>query len=297
MSKKFQISGVGSLPHPHVDSALMYSFQHDIAFVPQLPLRDKKETMIYQGLDGIGKIVVENTGEVIIESISAKENWQSEISPSSYRCFRPFLYECEQRGITRAKVQLTGPFTLFKYSIHPRLDIDLFSWIQDFFIKRLHWIIENNPLEHLFIQIDEPALFMLEANQWHKDITPLFQKINSLKNESISIGVHCCSNCKWERLLENQLDFLSFDFYLSAERLLPAKNHLQKLQNLFIGILDTHPKNPINDQDTTQCQIDLNNFLQETGLPKKRVILTPGCGLGHKKIIEAQLYFEKLHSI
>lgn len=296
MNKHFRISGVGSLPHPHTDSALEFSFKHHLPFVPQLPLRSKKETMIYQGLDGIGDIEVKKSGEVLIHSLYSQDRWNYPFSHDSYRCFKPFFYECEQKEIQEAKIQLAGPFTLYQYSQMDNKSVQLFSIIQDFFCKKIEWLINYNPLEKLWIQIDEPALFMLDKNSWETFFHTTVKKVQALTNQQTLIGIHCCSNCKWEELFKSKIDFLSFDFTLSAENLQKHGSQLQNL-DLLMGIFDTHPKNPIGRQSVQEKSKELLQWIERNEIDVKRVILTPGCGLGHKKITEAQEYLTKLKQL
>src|SRR4051812_4546085 len=67
-------TGIGSLPHHHLDTALEYSLKMGIPFLPQIPIRNPWEFMIAQALEGLPGLQVENEGEVSLNI----EIWQSQ---------------------------------------------------------------------------------------------------------------------------------------------------------------------------------------------------------------------------
>lgn len=131
--KGLRISGVGSLPHHNVDSALEYAFRFSIPFLPQIPVRNPREYMIRQALERLPGIEAGDKGDVILR-IETWEREQHDLdkelegafanaekssqafeaflpSPESYSAWRPFLWELGERKIPFAKVQLAGPMT------------------------------------------------------------------------------------------------------------------------------------------------------------------------------------------
>ena len=50
-------TGIGSLPHHNIDTALEYSFQFGLPFLPQIPIRSPWELMITQALEGLPGLV------------------------------------------------------------------------------------------------------------------------------------------------------------------------------------------------------------------------------------------------
>src|SRR5215210_6594470 len=57
-------TAIGSLPHHNIDSALAFSFQASIPFLPQIPIRNPWEFMIAQALDGMPGLQVDEDGAV-----------------------------------------------------------------------------------------------------------------------------------------------------------------------------------------------------------------------------------------
>src|SRR4051812_41571970 len=55
-------TAIGSLPHHNIDAALEFSFQTDIPFLPQIPIRNPWEFMIAQALEGMPGLAIDEDG-------------------------------------------------------------------------------------------------------------------------------------------------------------------------------------------------------------------------------------------
>ncbi len=124
-------TGIGSLPHPNIDSALQFSFKTDIPFLPQIPIRNPWEYMIAQALEGVPGLQIEKDGAVLLDldvwlgrSRAFQEKLDSAFAskdPDAFSAFepsnaassswQPFLWELEEGKKQIAKIQLAGPVT------------------------------------------------------------------------------------------------------------------------------------------------------------------------------------------
>ncbi len=286
MKSKTLISGVGSLPHPNIDSALKHVFKYDIPYLPQLPRISPEESMIFQALDGLGTLSIQQ-GSVSLKDILPENKWMVVPQYSAYHAFNPFLFDIKKDNYNEVKIELAGPFTC-SYYLNSNLSLqERFPLIQKFIIQKICTMANYFSDYKLHIQIDEPALFLLGRDDYP---TYFHSTINQLHHlHSALIGVHCCSNANWSKILEVPLDFLSFDFW-EVHQSISAKL-LQDLTYLYIGILPTtnHPQIPLTE---------MANKLK-AWLPPKHpsLVLTPTCGLALKSIKESELYLRDLRRL
>lgn len=296
----FQITGIGSLPHPHFDSALKHILKYDIPFLPQLPNRDPKETMIYQSLDGIGDLELEVGGTVTIKSLYQRDKQALMPNQQSYHSLLPFSYEVSDKNLSTIKLQFTGAYTLFKYSKYKGKDDNFFKILGDFLIAKIRNTLELFADATIYLQIDEPALFSLSNHEDHKPVEHFYKNLMSLKTKRIKIGFHCCSNIHWGFLLKFPIDFLSFDVELSMQSILLHSKQLLKIPNLFLGVIPTNLAATIETYDSSieanklfsllqkkYCKQQLKTFLE-------KIYLTPACGLGQKRVAITEEYVIKL---
>src|SRR6185437_5827442 len=86
MTLEAATTGIGSLPHHNIDSALAFSMRHAIPFLPQIPIRNPWEFMIAQALEDLPGLCVERDGEVSLNP----EIWASRASQLDARLERAF---------------------------------------------------------------------------------------------------------------------------------------------------------------------------------------------------------------
>ena len=308
-------TAIGSLPHPNVDSALEYSFRFDIPFLPQLPIRNPREYMIPQSLSGLPGLKIQNGGIVMIdlgEWDRKGKAWQEKLKntfenakrkpaafedflPSSdvYSCFNAFLWEIEERKTPLVKIQMAGPLTTqwaismsdgSKIEKHP----DLWSAVQNHLLARSIGMIRKvreAGAEVIFF-VDEPALFTFQVDHPKTAVSfselGLFVKV--LKNEGAKIGVHCCSNTQWEKVLDLGVDYVSLDTKLSLEALLTHQKKLKEFSSqggtLSLGVVPTDlDSKQYRDLSGERLAEDLKR--QFSGLKDllARSLVTPACGM------------------
>src|SRR5689334_4029468 len=66
-------TGIGSLPHHNVDSAIEFAFRFGLPFLPQIPIRHPGEFMLPQALDGLPGMSFDADGFVTVDLIA----WES----------------------------------------------------------------------------------------------------------------------------------------------------------------------------------------------------------------------------
>ncbi len=266
-------TGIGSLPHHNIDSALQYAFKYDIPFLPQIPLRNPWEFSIPQGLEGLPGIRVEKDGSAFLDEgvwVGRASAFEEKLShafgnaqlPSAFEAFepsaatssswQPFLWELQERGAPLAKVQIIGPLTA-QWSLRSlqgeRLDQkddisrQIFQLVLARAIGMARRIKDVGVRPLLFL--DEPALFVLSPeNPAHLvGLQELRVLVQALQKEGVAVGLHCCSNTQWGQVLALGIDFLSLDTRLSLQSLLCAKadlsQFLDKGGRLSFGIVPT----------------------------------------------------------
>lgn len=257
-------TGIGSLPHPNMDSALAYSFRMGIPFLPQIPIRNPWEFMIAQALEGLPGLGMEADGNVVLNV----DIWASRASRlmraledafsrppddlSSFEEFEPssavsqswqaFVWELQERGAPLAKVQISGPMTA-QWALRTRdgspleRQPELASQIYRLVLARGIAMIRR--LRQIgtkaIIYLDEPGLYGLDTgNPRHVlGLQELRIMIQTLRKEGARVGLHCCSNTDWNAVLGLGLDILSIDASLSLADL--VADDRARLLSDFVG--------------------------------------------------------------
>ena len=108
-------TGIGSLPHHNVDTALEFSFKMGIPFLPQIPIRNPWEFMIAQAIEGLPGLQLEDEGVVSLNvdvwksqshfltqrlnKAFREENFEGfEPSAATSSCWQPFLWELRREN-------------------------------------------------------------------------------------------------------------------------------------------------------------------------------------------------------
>ncbi len=266
-------TGIGSLPHHNIDAALEYAFRFDIPFLPQIPMRNAWEFALPQGTEGLPGIQVEKDGSVLLDtkvwegnaasfdqrlshafdqvaSANAFEAFEPSAATSS--SWQPFLWELQERNCHLAKIQIVGPLTAqwtLRTTTGQRMDQASSIGRQVFRLILARALGMTRRLRAQGVQtilfLDEPALFVLsDQNPTHLlGLQELKLLIQALQKEGVSVGLHCCSNTRWELLSTLGLDILSLDTRLSLESLLQAGEWLpafvERRGRLGLGVIPT----------------------------------------------------------
>jgi hypothetical protein len=211
-----------------------------------------------------------------------------------------------------AKVQVAGPTTVRwvaktgdgrPVAEVPGLDQQILRLVMAKALAMVQALRRLNVTPILFL--DEPGLYALErANVQHllalKDLQMLAL---AAQKEGALVGVHCCSNTDWPRVLGLGLDVVSIDARLSLDALLEDRDAwLQFLSSgatLALGIVPT-------DLASTYSLPELCDSVEASlrattppGLPFEavlgRMLLTPACGLGLRSVIDAERITGQVH--
>ncbi|MGE0614890.1 MAG: hypothetical protein AB7P04_04560 [Bacteriovoracia bacterium] len=281
-------TGIGSLPHHNVDAALEYALKPSIPFLPQIPIRNPNEYMIFQALDGMPGLQQLEKGlaslnlnawssqthlleKKLTEAFAAGASPQAfeafEPNASAYSAWKPFLYELGERKIKFAKIQIAGPLTC-QWSLklndgnaaetNPEVTSQIFRLVLAKSIAMIRRLRAEGvtPL----MVLDEPGLSVLSAeNPRHiLGLQELKLTIQTLKKEQALIGLHCCSNTDWRAILGLGLDVVSLDTGLSMELLFEAPDALEafihKGGRMALGLISTN----LPAADTTESGVEMH---------------------------------------
>lgn len=325
-------TGIGSLPYTDIDAALNLIFEYTprIPFWPQLPNRDKRERMIAQYSEGLPSLRANQDGlssdfsmqeqelTQFYEHIISEDKEYFRISAEFAAGFWKFLSRLEKENLSQIefiKGQVTGPFT-FCASINDNEgrailhNPILTQAFREGLVMKALWQINllrkfNKPI---IIFLDEPYLASLGSGFTainRKDVVDgLYEFTNKIKSAQALIGVHCCGNTDWSIFTEvTNIDIISFDAFNFLDRvLLYAKqlhDFLKRGGSLAWGIVPTEAFTPeISANALAQKLKQGFNLLDKKGIDedllKRRLILTPSCGLGALNLDKAEPIFKCL---
>lgn len=286
-------TGIGSLPHHNIDSALAYSFKHGIPFLPQIPIRNPWEFMIPQALSDLPGLRVESDGQAwlnpeIWTSRAAKTNERlaqafqnSKTDPHAFESFEPsastssswqaFLWELQESGKKLAKIQLAGPMTCqwaLRLSDGTSADKQTDMTSQIFRLVLSRALAMTRRLQAIGVTpilfLDEPGLYAYSpSNPKHvATFQELKLMVQTLRKEGVLVGLHCCSNADWRAILSMELNYLSIDTNLSLESLLtvakPALvNFLERGGRLALGVIPTGRPSALRSLKARELYVDL----------------------------------------
>ncbi len=267
-------TGIGSLPHHNVDTALDFTFKFGIPFLPQIPIRNPWEFMIPQALEGLPGLQVDREGiatlnltvwesqsHILAQKLekafrsNQKDAFEAfEPSSATSSCWQPFLWEIQEREIPVAKIQIAGPLTAHwalkikegsRPDQHPELVNQIYRLVLARALAMVNRMISSSIQPILFL--DEPGLYGLTLNQ-PKSVMSLQElklMIQTLKKAGAIVGLHCCSNTAWESVLNLGMDILSIDTSLSLSAALSTqggtslKAYVQNGGSLALGVIPT----------------------------------------------------------
>ncbi len=331
-----RITGIGSLPHSNIDSALEFSMRLGIPYLPQIPIRNPWEYMIPQALDGLPGIQLE-AGGILSLQLDLWESQSHHLDRRLARAFetenfdefeplastsggwQPFLWELQERGHSTAKIQIAGPFTSqwaiqIKGNSSTPLLSELSGQIFRLTLARSLAMVRRLTAEkiHPIFMLDEPGLFAYSSlNPKHlsalKEINLMVQ---SLKKAGATVGIHCCGNTDWSAVVQTGIHLLSLDTSLSLPAALgpthrPAlESWLNSGGRFCFGVIPTDTETQKESSQVPrlveQLKKNLNSsWIGEIGKTQKvleQAIYTPACGLALHSISEAESVLETLVS-
>ncbi len=324
-------TGIGSLPHSQGEPALRLALQQSVPYLPQLPHEAPGELMLPAALDGLPGLRFDADGTVLVEvdawqagqgqldhqldaALSSGDLEAFEPSPGACRSWRPFLAEVGARRLAFAKVQLAGPLTVRwatktsdgrPTSAVPRLDQQL---LRLGLAKALAMVkalrrLDVTPL--LFL--DEPWLTALEhatgQQQQQLGLEHLQRVAQAAQREGALVGVHCCGNTDWPRVLALGLDVVSLDARRSLDALLEDGaawlRFLSSGATLALGIVPTELASTyvladLCDSVEASLRATMPDGLSFAAL-RSRMLLTPACGLALHSVSDAEHVTAQVH--
>ena len=325
-------TGIGSLPHKDVDAALdlIFKYTPQIPFWPQLPKRDVRESMVIQFSQGLPCLRLNNkdlsfdssTQEQELtqfyEHIIANDQEYFKISPDFAAGLWQFLSRLEKENLNQIefiKGQITGPFT-FAASINDNegkailYNPVLMQAALEGLAMKACWQINlfRKFGKTIIIFLDEPYLACLGSGftpiNRQDVITKLTELTDKIKSTGVLIGVHCCGNTDWSVFTDvPNIDIINFDAFNFFDRILLYTDQLnsffKKGGMLAWGIVPTEGFNPkinaaiLAERLKAGSKLLINKGIEEDFI-KKRLILTPSCGLGTLDSEKAEPVFKCL---
>lgn len=309
-------TGVGSLPHKTVAAGLEQAFLVDVPYLPQLPLRDPREFMLSQALEGMPGIVADDQGAVILDVEAWKKGRAKyddrlfaalerddlrEFLPSAdyQAAWEPFLARVRDEARAVAKLQLAGPMTLqwtlrtVDGQIPPAGALTQVS--RTVLARSLAMVdaMQTTGANPLFF-IDEPGLYAFSRTQ--PGHIMLLQELRimimALKKRGARVGLHCCSDADWGALMGLGLDVLGIDARLSLRSLLRAGEALVTFVSmggrLALGVIPTSHRDEATAPEELLAAIQRELRSLEQYFPTRgaifetilgRSMLTPACGM------------------
>lgn len=248
---KLECTGIGSLPQTNLEEAMdiIKKYFKNIPYWPQLT----------------------NLKEDIITLFSGDMSSFNSIG------FDIFIDYIAQNKPPFAKGQITGPCTMSK-----ELGINFsFEKLLNKAMLQINKIKSASPDTTPIIFIDEPE-FCYEYN-----LIKLFS--DKLKTKNALTGLHCCKNCDWEKIIDTNVNIISFDAYLYSieDYALNFKKFLENGGKIAWGIIPTHDKYKalnISIEELETIFVNAVNNLTKRGINEKIIVenslITPSCGAG-----------------
>ena len=329
LPKEPMTTGIGSLPHHNIDAALQFAFQAGIPFLPQIPRRNPWEYMIPQALEGFPGLEIDrDTGAGTVdgtlwtsrshvfreklEKAFASGNFKDfEPSTAASSSWQPFLWELAERKTGIAKIQLAGPLTS-QWSLrlkdgtgidrYPDMATEIFRLV----LARAMGMSKR--LQEIGVQpilyLDEPGLYGLSPTHPKHllGMQELKLVVLTLKKENVWVGLHCCSNTDWVRVLDLGLDIVSLDTQLSLEHLFSngrqVAHFIQGGGKLSLGVVptakDSAHSSPREIMVRLIKSLTLLNDADVARTILHESIYTPACGLALHDPREAETILSTL---
>lgn len=316
-------TGIGSLPHAFTSEALKL-IKENFREIPYWPQMKKyggdfcfKEGIDVQFVGGFPGIVIDEKKKKIYfdakkfsneksqysKALLSEKVWKKKILPKYAHGLRDFM-RYRFKKIRAVKGQITGPIT-FGFGINdsetkgpifqmeelemPKLIMrhlrNVFIW-QEKLLRKKHG--------QTIIFFDEPSINQM--NDAPSILEEFFELIKKCKKGFV--GLHCCDNYDWEKLLNLKIDVISFDAYQYAVNFCAytkdIKNFIDSGRIIAWGIVPAHNEDLIKNEtaDSLLERLEENAFkplrnkVSEEFLITvlKQSLITPSCGLGTHEV-------------
>jgi len=324
-------TGIGSLPYKDVGRALEQAFRLDVPYLPQLPMRDPREFMLSQALEGMPGIVCEDNGAILIDEAAwrkGRARWDDALyealaqdqlkaflpTPDYVASWEPFIGRIREQKRPRAKVQIAGPMTLtwtLRTADGAIPAAGALEHVSRTILARSLAMVDAVKATGAepIIFIDEPGLYAFSRGQPGHIVMLQELRINvmALKKRGAKVGLHCCSDADWGSIIGLGADFVAIDVQLSLSSLLKAGEALVTWVamggRLALGVI------PTTQRDESTHAVDLLEEMHqqlsklEQYFPTRasifenilhRSLLTPACGLAFATEAQAASIIDEL---
>jgi methionine synthase II (cobalamin-independent) len=329
---KCSATSIGSLPFVDPTEAVKQVFKHclDIPFWPQLPKRSWKEGMLFQFIENLNFLSLDNQSVVLradynqrleqfFEAVIKRDLDYFAISSeyaAGLRTYLDFLNK-EKPKAKFLKGQITGPFTFgsqIKASNGNSLlfDSQLLDAVVVGLALKAAWQVKEFKRLGLpaIIFIDEPYLACFGSGFTavnRQDVIDIINRlIEQINQPDCLVGLHCCSNTDWSVILETNIDIVSFDAFSYMERFIlypeELKRFLARGGSIAWGIVPTSEFNSkITVDELVGKYKDGLRILEQKGLDPKQIceksLITPSCGLGSLTEVTAKAILGLLNDV
>ena len=237
-------TGIGGLPHTDPRSACrsVLSFFPEVPYVPTLPLRGIKESIVFTDSEPLpGRIMEE--GKIRVDSgvdhSAGMEKIFFDYLQGDFSGYAPGeeyasgFYEMMKHDLSGAllvKCQVTGPVTFGMQVVDQNkrpiyYDPGYADLLGKMIALRAGWyesaIRKRTGIPKTLIVLNEPYLAALGSSVIPIDeemVRSNFQDIASILEGGV--GIHCCSNTDWGFLMSLSPGLISFDAYTNAREFL-----------------------------------------------------------------------------
>jgi methionine synthase II (cobalamin-independent) len=255
---KLRAMAIGSLPHIDVDAAMKLVEENfsSIPFWPQLGKKSKKEDMIFQFLEAMPGLCVDEEKETVYLDNESDEffeqletlfmDYEEIVSDASSELINKYAITKDNSSTVNkffdilkstapkyAKGHVAGPFTLTtsltdKEKKCAYYDETLREAIARTLCLKALWqvrkIKEASPSTTPIIFIDEPSLSQLGTSAFitisKEDVIELIKEVaNVVKAEGALCAIHCCGKCDWDIPIQAGVDIINLDGFFFAQNL------------------------------------------------------------------------------
>lgn len=328
-------TGIGSLPHPDVASAmkLVQRAIPEIPYMPQLPALGWHEGMMVQYSEGLpGRVLDEQQEKMILDTeqgMAELEEFYGRVIADDPVAFPISEDHChglaglqgllEQGGVAAAKAQVTGPVTQGLSMVdQDKRAVYYDETFQEALVKncamKARWLLSQlgsaAPVRLCFL--DEPILSAFGSSVYvsikrEEVVAQLAEVAEAVRGAGGLCGVHCCGNTDWSLLTEAQVDIISFDAFEFAFSLPlypeAIKAFVERGGIIAWGIVPTSAE-ALGEQTVDSLAVKLEEALagaEQLGLSRqtllRQALLTPACGLGSTSVEVAERAFELLRGL
>lgn len=299
-----RITGVGSLPHTDaVEAAEFVAATTDVAYLPQLPNRDRGEGMLPQwgdGLCGAGGV-----DDGIGLRFGAPSRPMSEVFVGASTML-------DVVATDQVKTQFTGPVTLYLAMLAAGCpSTDLWDGVIDGLADRVRAHIDMIrsflPTVEIIIVMDEPALvtFAPGRSRGPLPIEAAFEAIaRVLAAVPVPAGIHVCGDTEWRSIAGLQPSWLSWDLAALGDGFLTATDAIAEAVSqgtgIMWGMVPTDPAPVDTDRIRSRYGTAVTRLVID-GAPVDALtgaaLATPACGLAGLSVGGAELVMDRLRQV